>query len=66
MKQTKKPTRAHKELMAKNKLRPENWRVVRESAEELEVMNANGSRRILSKGHYGKKISMAMIDDTGR
>lgn len=50
MKQTKKPTRAHKELMAKNKLRPENWRVVRESAEELEVMNANGSRRTLSKG----------------
>jgi len=49
VKQTKKPTRAHKELMVKNKLRPENWRVVRESAEELEIMNANGSRRTLNK-----------------
>lgn len=50
MKQTKKPTRAHKELMAKHKLKPENWRVVRESAEELVIMNATGSRRTLSKG----------------
>lgn len=50
MKQTKKPTRAHKELMVKNKLKPKNWRVVRESAEELEIMNANGSKRTLSKG----------------
>jgi len=50
MKQTKKPTRAHKELMVKNKLNPENWRVVSETAKELVIMSATGSSRTLSKG----------------
>lgn len=50
MKQTKKPTRANKELMVKNKLKPENWRVISDSPSELVIINARGSRRILSKG----------------
>lgn len=51
MKQTKKPTRAHKELMVKNNLKPENWRVVSETAKELVIMSVvTGNSRTLIKG----------------
>lgn len=49
MKQTKKPTRAHKELMVKNRLNPENWRVINETSKELAVINARGHRYTLKK-----------------
>ena len=39
MKQPKKPTREHKELMAKNNLVPDNWAVVSESKTELVVIS---------------------------
>ena len=52
MKQTKKPTRANKELMVKNNLNPENWRVVSETPKELVIMSVTGSSRTLSKGGY--------------
>lgn len=49
MKQTKKPTRANKELMVKNNLNPDSWRVVSETPKELVIMDKTGSRRILRK-----------------
>lgn len=39
MKQPKKPTRAHKELMVKNNLVPDNWAVVSEDKTELVVIS---------------------------
>ena len=50
MKQPKKPTRANKELMAKNNLIPDNWAVVSESKTELVVISRrSGAKRTLSK-----------------
>ena len=50
MKQTKKPTRSQKILIAKNNLKPENWRVISENKTELIIINAKGNKRILKKG----------------
>lgn len=50
MKQPKKPTRANKELMAKNNLVPDNWAVVSENKTELVVINKkSGKIRKLDK-----------------
>lgn len=49
MKQTKKPTRANKKLMSKCKLNPDNWRVISDTKTELVIINANGSKRTISK-----------------
>ena len=49
MKQTKKPTRANKELMVKHKLVPDNWRVIEETKEQLILINTRGRRRTLNK-----------------
>lgn len=49
MEQTKKPTRAHKELMVKNNLIPDHWRVISENNKEVALINARGRRRTLKK-----------------
>ena len=49
MKQTKKPTRANKELMVKHGLVPDNWRVISESNTELILINTRGRRRTIIK-----------------
>lgn len=50
MKQTKKPTRANKELIAKHNLVPDNWRVISESKTELVLINTRWRRRTIIKG----------------
>lgn len=45
MKQPSKPTRAQKEIMSAHKLRPENWMVVYESKETLEIVSKRTSMR---------------------
>lgn len=50
MKQPKKPTRANKELMARNKLVPDNWSVVSDGKTDLVVISKrSGTVRTLSK-----------------
>lgn len=50
MKQPSKPTRAQKEIISKNRLRPENWMVAYESKETLEIVSKRTSmRKILQK-----------------
>lgn len=50
MKQPKKPTRANKELISENRLRADNWMVIRESSSELEIIHKkSGKTRILKK-----------------
>jgi len=50
MKQPKKPTRAQKILMSKNKLVPDNWMVVTENNTELVVLSKlSKARRTLLK-----------------
>lgn len=50
MKQPKKPTRANKELMSKNGLVANNWLVVWEDKEVLEVISKRSKqRRVLKK-----------------
>jgi len=44
MKQPKKPTRANKELMSKNKLVPDNWMVLSESKTELVVISKRSNQ----------------------
>lgn len=58
MKQPSRPTRAQKVVMSEHKLNPENWMVVFESKETLEVISKRTSqRRVLQKetqkGNYG-------------
>ena len=51
MKQPSRPTRAQKEIIAENKLKPENWMVVFESKDTLEIISKRTSqRRVLQKG----------------
>lgn len=50
MKQPNKPTRNQKELISKNGLDPENWRVIFESKTTLEIVSRrSGRRRVLNK-----------------
>ena len=50
MKQPQKPTRAQKELISENRLNPDNWMVVFESKDTLEIISKRTSmRRILEK-----------------
>lgn len=46
MKNGKKPTRAQKELMKANRMKPENWLVVKDTPRELECV----SRSSVDKG----------------
>ncbi len=51
MKQPSRPTRAQKEIISENKLKPENWMVVFESKDTLEIISKRTSqRRVLQKG----------------
>ncbi len=51
MKQPSRPTRAQKEIISANKLKPENWMVVFESKDTLEIISKRTSqRRVLQKG----------------
>ena len=51
MKQPSRPTRAQKEIISENKLTPENWMVVFESKDTLEIISKRTSqRRVLQKG----------------
>lgn len=51
MKQPSRPTRAQKEFIEENKLKPENWMVVFESKDTLEIISKRTSqRRVLQKG----------------
>ena len=45
MKQPKKPTREQKEVMTKHNLAPDNWQVVFESRNTLEVISKRSKRR---------------------
>ena len=45
MKQPKKPTRAQKEILSKNKLRPDNWMVLEEDKYQTVFINKRGNRR---------------------
>lgn len=50
MKQPSKPTRMQKELIAENRLNPENWMVVFESKDSLEIISKRTAmRKILEK-----------------
>lgn len=50
MKQPSKPTRMQKELIAENRLNPENWMVVFESKDSLEIISKRTAmRKILKK-----------------
>lgn len=50
MKQPSKPTRMQKELIAENRLNPENWMVVFESKDTLEIISKRTAmRKILEK-----------------
>lgn len=50
MKQPSKPTRAQKVIISEHKLRPENWMVVYESKDTLEVISKKTSmRKVLNK-----------------
>jgi hypothetical protein len=51
MKHLKKPTREQKILMQKKKLRPEDWMVERETAENVVLVHRHfpGTKRILPK-----------------
>lgn len=50
MKRPSKPTRAQKVLMTENRLNPENWMVVFESKDTLEVISRRSSmRKVLQK-----------------
>ena len=50
MKQPSKPTRAQKVIISAHKLRPENWMVVYESKDTLEVIGKKTSmRKVLQK-----------------
>lgn len=50
MKQPSKPTRMQKELIAENRLNPENWMVVFESKDSLEIISKRTvMRKILKK-----------------
>lgn len=50
MKQPSKPTRMQKELIAENRLNPENWMVVFESKDTLEIISKRSAmRKILEK-----------------
>ena len=51
MKQPSRPTRAQKEIISENKLKPENWMVVFESKDTLEIISKRTSqRRVLQRG----------------
>ncbi len=50
MKQPKKPTRAQKEFMSKNRLVADNWMVVSDDREALVVISKRSSKmRVLKK-----------------
>lgn len=50
MKQPKKPTREQKEILSKNKLKPENWMVLEEDKYQTVFISKRGNkRRVIAK-----------------
>ena len=45
LKQPKKPTRAQKEILSKNKLKPENWMMLEEDKYQIVFISKRGNRR---------------------